>query len=125
MAGVSTLRPVPSEAMSRSSWAWAQVSGDAEPAAFPLVNPIEAVAGSLPYGEAGRSGFSQACSGTRPTPDEKLIIAWSRACAPLADPAARSDSARSPDRFGHRWPVPTPVGAHGAPVVVHEVWLGW
>ena len=58
MAGVSTLRPVPSEAMSRSSCAWAQVSGDAEPAALPLVKPIEAVAGSLPYGEAGRSGSS-------------------------------------------------------------------
>ena len=111
--------------MSRTSCACAQVSGDAEPAAFPLVNPIEAVAGSLPYGEAARSGFSQACSGTSPTPDEKLTIAWSRACAPLADPAARSDSARSPDRFGHRCPVPTPVGAHGAPVTEHEDWLGW
>src|SRR6185369_14535592 len=125
MAGVSTLRPVPSEAMSRSSCAWAQVSGDAEPAALPLVKPIEAVAGSLPYGEAGRSGSSHACSGTRPTPEEKLIIAWSSACAPLADPAARSDSARSPDRFGHRCPVPVSVGGHGAPVVAHEVWLGW
>src|SRR6516164_2706200 len=105
MAGVSTLRPVPSEAMSRTSWAWAQVSGDAEPAALPSVNPMDAVAGSLPYGEAGRSGFSQACSGTSPTPDEKLIIALSRACALPADPAARSDSARSPDRLGHRCPV--------------------
>ena len=122
---MSTLCPVPREAISRSSWAWAQVSGDADPAAWPLVKPMEAVAGSLPYGEAARSGSSQACSGTRPTPEEKLIIAWSRACAPLADPAARSDSARSPDRFGHRCPVPMSVGGHGAPVVVHEVWLGW
>ena len=111
--------------MSRSSCAWAQVSGDAEPAALPSVKPIEAVAGSLPNGEAARSGSSQACSGTRPTPEEKLIIAWSRDCAPEADPAARSDSARSPDRFGHRCPVPMSVGGHGAPVVVHEVWLGW
>src|SRR6266699_5019121 len=125
MAGVSTLRPVPSEAMSRSSWAWAQVSGDAEPAAWPLVNPIEAVAGSLPNGEAARSGSSQACSGTSPTPEEKLIIALSRDWAPEAEPTARSDSARSPDRFGHRCPVPMPVGGHGAPVVVHLVWLGW
>src|ERR1700759_1540259 len=125
MAGVSTLRPVPREAMSRSSCACAQVSGDAEPAALPSVNPIEAVAGSLPYGEAARSGASQACSGTRPTPEEKLIIAWSRACAPEADPAARSDSARSPDRFGHKCPVPMSVGGQGAPVVEHEVWLGW
>jgi hypothetical protein len=30
-----------------------QMSGSAEPAALPLVNPIEAVCGSLPYGEAG------------------------------------------------------------------------
>src|SRR5215469_14534736 len=124
MAGVSTLWPVPSEAMSRTSCACAQVSGDAEPAALPSVNPIEAVAGSLPYGEAGRSGFSQACSGTSPTPEEKLIIAWSRVRAPEADPAARSDSARSPDRFGHRWPVPMSVGGHGAPVMLQEDWLG-
>ena len=34
--------------MSRSSWAWAQVSGEADPAALPSVNPIDAVAGSLP-----------------------------------------------------------------------------
>src|SRR6266566_5579226 len=122
MAGVSTLRPMPSEAMSRSSCAWAQVSGDAEPVALPSVNPIEAVAGSLPYGEAARFGSSQACSGTSPTPEEKLIIDCSRDAAPLADPAARSDSARSPDRFGHRCPVPMPVGAHGAPDGAHLVW---
>src|SRR5487761_209183 len=115
MTGVSTLRPVPSEMISRSSWAWAQVRGDADPAALPSVNPMAAVAGSLPYGEAARFGSSQACSGTSPTPDEKLIIAWSRDSAPSAAPAARSDSARSPDRFGHRWPVPVPVGGHGAP----------
>src|SRR2546430_15282000 len=125
MAGVSTLRPVPSEAMSRSSWAWAQVSGDAEPAAWPLVNPIEAVAGSLPYGEAARSGSSQACSGTSPTPEEKLITALSRDWAPGAEQAARSDSARSPDRFGHGSPGPMKVGGHGAPAVGHFAWLGW
>ena len=124
-AGVSTLWPVPSEAISRSSWAWAQLSGDADPAALPSVNPMDAVAGSLPYGEAGRSGSSHACSGTSPTPDEKLIIAWSRDSAPLAFPSARSDSARSPDRTGHRCPVPLSVGGHGAPGVVHESWLGW
>src|ERR1700758_4958782 len=106
MAGVSTLRPVPREAISRSSWAWAQLSGDADPAALPSVNPMDAVAGSLPYGEAARLGSSQACSGTSPTPDEKLIIAWSRDCALLVCPSDRSDSARSPDRFGHRCPVP-------------------
>ena len=122
---MSTLCRVPREPISRTSWAWAQVSGDADPAAWPLMKPIDAVAGSLPYGEAARSGSSQACSGTSPTPEEKLTIAWSRVCAPLTDPAARSDSARSPDRFGHRCPVPVPVGGHGAPFVVHEVWLGW
>src|SRR5215831_13984487 len=124
MAGVSTLWPVPREAISRSSCAWAQVSGDADPAAWPSVNPMDAVAGSLPYGEAGTSGFSQACSGTSPTPDEKLIIAWSRDPVPPASPPARSDWARSPDRFGHRCPVPVPVGGHGAPVVGQELWLG-
>src|ERR1035437_5476467 len=86
---------------------------------------MDAVAGSVPYGEAARFGSSQACSGTSPTPDEKLIIDWSRDCAPLVFPAARSDSARSPDRTGHRCPVPLSVGGHGAPGVVHESWLGW
>src|SRR5581483_1435425 len=124
-AGVSTLRPVPSERISRSSCACAQVSGDADPAALPSVNPMDAVAGSLPYGEAGRSGSSHACSGTSPTPDEKLSIALSSGAAARVSPAARSDSARSPDRFGHRCPVPVSVGGHGAPTVWHEVWLGW
>ena len=31
--GVSSVRLAPMSRMSRSSWAWAQVSGDAEPAA--------------------------------------------------------------------------------------------
>src|SRR5208282_2931149 len=125
MAGVSTLWPVPSETISRSSCAWAQLSGDADPAALPSVNPMDAVDGSLPYGEAARLGSSQACSGTSPTPDEKLIIAWSSDFAPLVAPSARSDSARSPDRTGHRWPVPVSVGGHGAPGTVQESWLGW
>src|SRR5262249_54526031 len=47
-AGVSTLRPAASDRISRTSWAWAQVSGDADPAAWPLTNPMEAVAGLLP-----------------------------------------------------------------------------
>src|ERR1019366_2946089 len=111
--------------MSRSSCAWAQLSGDADPAALPSVNPMDAVAGSLPYGEAARSGPSQACSGTSPTPEEKLIIAWSSDCAPLVCPSAKSDSARSPDRTGHRCPVPLSAGGQGAPGVVHESWLGW
>src|SRR5215469_10007839 len=125
MSGVSTLRPAPRDTISRASCAWAQVSGDADPAALPSVNPMDAVAGSLPNGEAGRSGFSQACSGTRPTPEEKPIIELSRDWAPLVSPSAMADSARSPDRLGHRWPVPVPVGAHGAPGVAHEVGLGW
>ena len=111
--------------ISRSSCAWAQLSGDADPAAWPSVNPIDAVAGSLPKGEAARSGSSQACSGTSPTPEEKLIMASSRSAALPAWPSARSDSARSPDRTGHRCPVPMSVGGHGAPGVVQEVWLGW
>src|SRR5580693_3903532 len=109
--------------ISRSSWACAQVSGDAEPAAWPSVKPIDAVVGSLPYGEGGRSGSSQACSGTRPTPEEKLSIAFSSPAAAELCPAAMSVSARSPDSTGHRCPVPVSVGGHGAPVVAHEVWL--
>src|SRR5215831_12580646 len=70
--GCSRARPAPRSRMSRSSCAWAQDSGAAEPAGLPSTNPIDAVVGSLPYGEAARSGFSQACSGTRPVPDEKF-----------------------------------------------------
>src|SRR5690349_6001767 len=123
--GVSTVRPVAMARISRSSWACAQVSGDADPAALPSVKPMDAVNGSLPNGEAGRSGFSHACSGTKPTPEEKFSIAVSRDAAPLRWCPATSDSARSPDSTGHRCPVPVPVGAHGAPTVEHVVWLGW
>ena len=52
-------------------------------------------------------------------------MAFSRLAAPALCPAAMSLSARSPDRTGHRCPVPVSVGGHGAPVTVHEVWLGW
>src|SRR6185312_17496866 len=124
-AGCSSARPAPMSSISRSSWACAQVSGDADPAALPSVKPIDAVAGSLPNGEAARSGFSQACSGTSPTPEEKFRIALSSPAAAGPCPAARSLSARSPDSTGHRCPVPVPVGAHGAPLGEHEVWLGW
>ena len=92
---------------------------------MPSVKPMDAVAGSLPNGEAGRSGFSHACSGTRPTPEEKFAIAVSRDAAPLRLCSATSDSARSPDSTGHRCPVPVPVVGHGSPTVRAEVWLGW
>ena len=123
--GCSRARPAPRSRMSRSSCAWAQDSGAAEPAGLPSTNPIDAVVGSLPYGEAARSGFSQACSGTRPTPDEKFIIAMSSPAAPLVFPEPMSDSARSPDSTGHRCPVPVLVVGQGCPCPVHEVWLGW
>src|SRR4029077_6098571 len=123
--GVSTVWPAARARISRSSCAWAQVSGDADPAAFPSVKPMDAVSGSLPNGDAGRSGFSHACSGTRPTPDEKFSIALSSDAAPDMLPPATSDSARSPDSTGHRCPVAVPVGAHGAPTVEQVVWLGW
>src|SRR5262249_51635057 len=123
--GVSWFRPVARARISRSSCACAQVSGEADPAAFPSVKPMDAVARSLPNGDASRSGFSHACSGTRPTPEEKFSIAVSRGAALLRLPAATSDSARSPDSTGHRCPVPRPVGAHGAPAGEHLVWPGW
>ena len=56
MDGCSTSDPAARSAISRSSWACAQVSGAADPSAAPLVKPMDAVAGSDPYGEAGRSG---------------------------------------------------------------------
>ena len=44
-AGCSSARPAPMSSISRSSWACAQVSGDAEPAALPSVKPIDATVG--------------------------------------------------------------------------------
>src|SRR4051794_17152414 len=46
--GCSRLRPAPRSAVSRTSEAAPQVSGAAEPAAWPSVKPIDAVVGSLP-----------------------------------------------------------------------------
>src|SRR6266516_2323082 len=123
--GCSSARPAPRSRISRNSWACAHDNGEAEPAAFPSVNPIDAVVGSDPYGEAGRSGFSQSCSGTRPTPDEKRIIAVSSPAAPLRFPEPMSDSARSPESTGHRCPVPWLVVGHGSPWPGQVVWLGW
>jgi len=48
MAGWSPSDPRPRSVTSRRYWAWAQISGEAEPAAFPSVKPMDAVAGSLP-----------------------------------------------------------------------------
>jgi hypothetical protein len=64
--GCSRGRPAPRSRASRTTCACAQVSGEAEPAAWPFTKPIEAFAGSVPYGLAGTSGFSHACSGTSP-----------------------------------------------------------
>ena len=61
--------------MSRTCWACAQVSGEAEPAAPPFSNPMDAVSGLVPKGDAGRSGFSQACSGTSPMPGREPLHA--------------------------------------------------
>ena len=89
------------------------------------MKPIDAVVGSLPYGEAARSGSSQACSGTRPTPEENCAMASSSPAAPVRLPDAMSDSARSPDSTGHRCPVPVSVVGHGSPSTLQDVWLGW
>jgi hypothetical protein len=124
-AGCSSARPAPMSSISRSSCAWAQVSGDADPAALPSLKPIDATVGSVPNGDASRSGFSHACSGTRPTPEENWAIASSsRLAAGRARPAT-SDSARSPDSTGHRCPVPVFVVGQGWPWPRHDVWLGW
>ena len=40
-------------------------------------------------------------------------------------PVSSSDSARSPDSTGHRWPVPVFVVGHGWPGFVQVDWLGW
>ena len=124
IAGVSVSWPAPRSTIRRSSWAWAQVSGEAEPAACPSAKPIDAVVGSDPYGEAARSGSSHTCSGTRPSPEAELIMKESIAEASDESPSAIADSPRSPDSTGHRCPVPISVVGHGSPTVVQEVWLG-
>ena len=102
--------------MSRTCWACAQVSGEAEPAAPPFSNPMDAVVGSVPNGEAGRSGSSQACSGTSPMPDANRCMPSSSSAAVAASPVCRCCSARSPLSTGHTWPEPLPPVGHGLPV---------
>ncbi len=95
---------------------WPRSAGPPIQPAWPSVKPIDAVVGSLPYGEAGRSGCSHTCSGTRPTPDAELSMKPSCPAAPVApvrSPTVRSCSARSPDSTGHGCPVPVSVVAHG------------
>jgi len=52
MAGWSPSDPLSRSVTSRRYWAWAQISGEAEPAGLPFVNPMDAVAGSEPNGDA-------------------------------------------------------------------------
>ena len=54
--GFSRSRPADRSAVSRTCDADPQVSGEAEPSAFPLVKPIDAVAGSEPKGDGGAFG---------------------------------------------------------------------
>src|SRR5215472_5388394 len=116
MSGVSTVRPAPRSMVRRATVAWAQVSGLADPTGLPLVKPIDAVVGSEPNGEAGRSGSSHACSGSSPWPEVMLRIDVSSRPAKARSPEATSYSPRSPDSTGHRWPVPVLVVGHGAPL---------
>ena len=124
MPGWSPSDPLPRSVTSRRYWAWAQISGDAEPAGLPLVNPMDAVAGSEPNGDAATAGSSQACSGTIPSPDVMDCMACSSDPAAPAEPVCRSCSARSPSRIGHRCPDPLAVGNHGAPDGEHDVGSG-
>src|SRR6516164_11420591 len=111
MSGVSRLRPVLTASARRAYWDWAQVSGLAEPAGLPFTTPIESVVGLTGGCVTGRSGSSQACSGSRPWPLVMLPMAVRSVFAPAVSPAATSYAPRSPPRTGHRWPEPTlPVG---------------
>src|SRR5665647_461313 len=104
--GVSTLRRAVRSATSRTNEPAPQVSGAAEPAGFPLTNPIEATVGSVPKGEGATVAASQSCSGTRPTPDDPAIIAFNSAPAAGACPVDRYCWAPSNKGTGHIWPVP-------------------
>ena len=101
--------------MSRTNEAADQVRGEAEPAAPPFLKPIEASVGSVPNGEAARSGRVQFCSGINPTPEANALMPCSSDAAPAASPAASKCSARSAESAGQTCPVPCPLGAHGRP----------
>src|ERR1700739_4912810 len=116
MPGWSPSDPLPRAVTSRTYWDCAQMSGGAaHPAGLPFVIPMDAVAGSEPYGDAATAGSSQACSGTIPSPDVMDCMVRSSDPAAPAEPVCRSCSARSPSRIGHRCPDPLAVGNHGAP----------
>ena len=108
MAGWSPSDPLPRSVTSRRYWAWAQISGDAEPAGLPFVNPMDAVAGSEPYGDAATAGSSQACSGTIPSPDVMDCMACS------SDPAGAGRTGLQillgPLAVENRPQVPGPLG---------------
>ncbi len=112
--------------ISRSSWACAQVSGEAEPAGWPSTKPIDAVVGSLPYGDAGRSGSSHTCSGTSPSPEAEPsmngelrrrggVVAGQQ----VATRPARRRAPATGARCRRRW------SATGCPIGVQVDWLGW
>ncbi len=114
-AGWTTLRWAARSPASRTNDAADHVSGEAEPAAPPLVKPIDAIVGSVPNGDGATAVVSQSCSGMSPTPDENAAIVLSSAAAPEAFPVARLCSPRSADSAGQTCPVPLPLGAHGWP----------
>ena len=89
-------------AASRTYDAADHVSGAAEPAGPPFSKPIDARVGSVPKGEAGRSGSSQFCSGMSPTPEPKSLMSSSSDAAPLELPVARVCSPRSAESAGQR-----------------------
>ena len=106
--------PLPRSVTSRRYCAWAQISGEAEPAGLPFVKPMDAVAGSEPYGDAATAGSSQACSGTIPSPEVMSCMACSREPGRTnrsADPARRArrrvsaTGARTPGGGEPRGPV--------------------
>ncbi len=114
------MRPAARSPVSRTNEAADQVSGEAEPAAPPLVNPIEASVGSVPNGEAGKAVPVQFCSGINPTPEANALIPFSSAAAPAVSPVASECSARSAESAGQTCPVPWPLGAHGRPSVTRS-----
>ena len=63
---------LPMSRASRAYWASAPVISPAEPVPWPPVNPIDAVAGSVPCGDAGTPEPSQSCSGIIPTPSARF-----------------------------------------------------
>ena len=110
------MRPASRSAASRTNDAADHVSGDAEPAGWPLAKPIEAIVGSVPYGDGAQVGGLPVLLGDQPDAGgERAHAVEQRGRAGARRRSASGCSPRSAESTGQRCPVPWPDGAQGRP----------